>query len=68
MTEVSLMRRLSGVLLAVVFLALTSAPASAQDEKSFQNQWYWGAQVGYYLFRTPAGGDTWYKGYSVGGH
>ena len=68
MTEVSLMRRLSGVLLAVVFLALTSAPASAQDQRSFQNQWYWGAQGGYYLFRTPAGGDTWYKGYSVGGH
>jgi hypothetical protein len=67
--EVCLMRRLSGVLLAVVLLALVSAPGSAQrDDDSWKNQWYWGAQGGYYSFQTPTRTTWYYKGYSVGGN
>jgi len=62
------MRRLSGVLLAVVFLALASAPASAQKDDSWKHQWYWGIQGGYYLFQTPTRTDWYYKGYSIGGN
>lgn len=62
------MRRLSGVLLAVVLLALAGAPASAQKDESWKHQWYWGAQGGYYLFQTPTRTTYYYKGYSVGGN
>lgn len=46
------MRRLSGFLVAVVFLGLFTTPAAAQDDE-WQNKWYWGAQSGAYLFSTP---------------
>jgi hypothetical protein len=62
------MRRLFGVLLAVVFLTLGSAPASAQNDESWKNQWYWGLQGGYYLFHTPTRTDWYYNAYSIGGH
>jgi len=45
------MRRLSGVFLAVVLFSLISTPASAQQD-SWKNQWYWGAQVGTYVYST----------------
>ncbi len=67
--EVSLMRRLSGVLLAVVLTALASAPASAQEDESWKHQWYWGAQGGYYLFQSPTiGPNNYHRAYSVGGN
>ncbi len=63
------MRRLSGVLLAVVLTALASAPASAQEDESWKHQWYWGAQGGYYLFQSPTiGPNNYHRAYSVGGN
>jgi len=55
-------------LLALVFLALASAPTSAQKDDSWKHQWYWGVQGGYYLFQTPTRTTWYYKGYSVGGN
>jgi hypothetical protein len=45
------MRRLSGFLVAVVFLGLFTTPAAAQDD-AWQNKWYWGAQAGTYFYST----------------
>jgi hypothetical protein len=59
------MRRLSGFLVAVVFLGLFTTPAAAQDNE-WQNKWYWGAQGGAYLFSTPTLDNE--MAFEVGGH
>ena len=53
MREVTLMRRLSGVTLAVVILGSHVSPGVAQDD-TWQNKWYWGAQAGAYIYSTPS--------------
>jgi hypothetical protein len=64
MTEVSLMRRLSGVFLAVALLVAISAPASAQTD-SWKNQWYWGAEAGVLVYSTATQSTDY--GYQFGG-
>ncbi len=59
------MRRLSGFLVAVVFLGLFTTPAAAQDDE-WQNKWYWGAQGGMYFFSTPTVSNE--MAFEVGGH
>lgn len=59
------MRRLSGALLAAVVSAALATPASAQDD-SWMNKWYWGAQVGTFIFSTPTVSNA--TAFDVGGH
>ncbi len=59
------MRRVLGVSLAVVILGAFSTTASAQDE-SWMNRWFWGAQAGTFLFKTPTQSTE--AAFSVGGH
>ena len=59
------MRRLSGALLAAVVSATLATPASAQDD-SWMNKWYWGAQVGTFIFSTPTVSTA--TAFDIGGH
>jgi hypothetical protein len=59
------MRRLSGFLVAVVFLGFITTPAAAQDDE-WQNKWYWGVQAGAFLFSTPTMSNE--MAIEVGGH
>jgi hypothetical protein len=59
------MRRLSGFLVAVVFLGLITTPAAAQDD-GWQNMWYWGAQAGAHFYSTNIQSNE--MAIEVGGH
>ena len=57
------MRIRQGILVAVLLSGAAAAPADAQD-RSWQNQWYWGVQAGAYLF-SASGTQV---GVAAGGH
>src|SRR5687767_1791584 len=60
------MRKLSIVLNAAVLVSVTASPALSQAD-AWQRKWYWGAQGGTVLFKTPTTLNT-EIAYDVGAH
>src|SRR5262249_46009743 len=48
-----LMRRLSGMLGALVLLTTGASGLVAQTAQSWQRKWYWGAQSGAFIYKVP---------------
>jgi len=63
------MRRLSGFLIAVVFLSVFTTATAAQEDE-WQNKWYWGAQAGVFLYSplVATGESSMQSAWEVGGH